>query len=49
MQLMNPSFTQNSTPVSLDVDDISQESPAILTLEELVQILEQLADYLKSV
>lgn len=49
MQLMNPFFTQNSTPVSLDVNAPSQESQAILTLEELVQILEQLANYLESV
>ncbi|BAZ32763.1 hypothetical protein NIES4074_52700 [Cylindrospermum sp. NIES-4074] len=49
MQLLNSFFTQNSTPVSLDVDDISQESPAILTLEELVEILEQLANYLETV
>ncbi|MEA5553684.1 hypothetical protein VB713_22350 [Anabaena cylindrica UHCC 0172] len=46
MQLLHPNFTQESMRVLVDANYSSQEPEEILTLEDLVEILEKLGDYL---
>ena len=46
MQLINPNFTEESMQLSVDASYSLQESQDI-TLEDLVEILEQLDSYLQ--
>lgn len=48
MQLTNSSLTQEITSSSADANYSNQESQAILTLEDLVEILERLDNYLQA-
>jgi hypothetical protein len=46
MELITQDFTQNSTQVSTDVYNHEQENFSIYTLENLIQTLEEVANYL---
>ncbi|MGM3306876.1 hypothetical protein ACSQ6I_13060 [Anabaena sp. WFMT] len=49
MQLHHPNCIQESMQVLIDANYSSQESEEILTLEDLVEILEKLDNYLATI
>ncbi|AFZ60903.1 hypothetical protein H6G54_22775 [Anabaena cylindrica FACHB-243] len=49
MQLYHPNFIQESMQFLVDANYSSQESEEILTLEDLVELLEKLDNYLATI
>ncbi|MEA5574877.1 serine dehydratase [Anabaena sp. UHCC 0451] len=46
MQVLNQSISQNSNQVSTDNHNAEQDQPSVYTLENLIQTLEEVANYL---